>query len=220
MKRLAALVVTLFLITVTSAFAAGLDVQAENVESFTTPVSITTPDETRIFYLRSRPGDPDSKGLTPPGLLAPEPQNDSSKTRSKRLEPGGSLTAPYGTDVSQYHFWDSAPFSSDLHVKSPTAELTITQVGGAGEIGGGLFDCASNTAPNPATCTLVGASTTAVRDSGGAVSNITTITFENFDHVIPAQHWLRLVVYSKSGSYNIQWGYTANRPASLELTIL
>lgn len=216
MKRLAALVVTLFLLTVTSAFAAGLDVQSENVESFTTPVSITTPAQKRIFYLRSRPSAP----LTPPGVLATEPEGDAGKTHSKRLDPGGSLTAPYGSNVNQYHFWDSLPFSADLHVKSPTAELTITQVGGAGEISGGLFDCAANPAPNPPSCTLLGASTTAVRDSGGAVNNITTITFENFDHVIPAQHWLRLVVYSKSGSYNIQWGYKPNRPASLELTIL
>lgn len=213
MKRLAALVVTLFLLTVTSAFAAGLDVQSENVESFTSPVSIPPPGESRIFYLRSRPED--KKGDTPPGLLATEPEGAGGKTHSKGLEPGGSLDPPYGTNVNQYHFWDSAPFLSDLHVKSPTAELLITQVGGAGEIGGGLFACTASSS-----CTLLGASTTAVRDSGGAVSNITTLRFENFDRVIPAGHWLRLVVYSKSGSYNIQWGYKENRPASLELTIL
>lgn len=224
MKRLGFLLLTLFLLTVTSAFAAGLGVASDDIESFSSPVSIPEPDS-KLYYLRSRLND--ASGLTPPGVLSTSPELDSGKTHSKRIDTGGSLSysagnlAPYGPTIDTYHFWDTVPMEANLRVVSPTAELLITETGNGStsRISAGLLECMPPVGTAPPSCEVMGASTTSVADSGGAVSNITTVTFANFDRIIETGNWIRLVVYSVDGSFNIQWGYKLNRPASLEVTI-
>ena len=195
MRRILLFAAFLLLLGLSTSMAASFDVQAEDITSFTTDVSIDVPDS-RIFYLR---------GMPPTGSLSEELEQDSSKVFSMSLEPGGTLTAE--NDPPQQMLWQTAPLGSSLTVVSPVVRLYITQTGPAGPIRAGLFDCSIADG-----CILFGQTSVTPTDL------VAILDFENVDRTLDQGHVLQLLVVNEgSKAYNIQWGYKENRPARLEI---
>jgi hypothetical protein len=185
----------LLLLGLSTAMAASFEVQAEDIASFTTDVSIDVPD-TRVFYLRGAP---------PVGSLSEELEQDSSKVFSMSLEPGGSLA---GSNLpSQQMLWQTQPLGSALTVISPVVRLYITQTGPAGPIRAGLFDCSIDEG-----CFLFGQTSVTPTDL------VAVLDFEDVNHTLDPGDVLQLLVVNEgTKAYNIQWGYKENRPARLEI---
>ncbi|HEU5084342.1 MAG TPA: hypothetical protein VFU14_13450 [Acidimicrobiales bacterium] len=193
MRRVLLFAAFLVLLGLSTAMAASFEVQAEDITSFTTDVSIDVPD-TRTYYLRGAP---------PLGQLSESPELVSANVYTQALDPGGSLAVD--NPDNQEMVWQ-AVLGTPLTVVSPIVRLYITQTGPEGPITAGLFDCSGST------CIQFGAVTATPAE------NLATLDFDGVDHTLDAGDVLQLkVVNEGSKSYNIQWGYKANRPARLEI---
>lgn len=197
MRRVLLFAAFLVLLGLSTAMAASFEVQAEDITSFTTDVSIDVPD-TRTYYLRGAP---------PLGQLSESPEIVSSNVYTQALDPGGALEVD--NPDNQEMVWQ-AVLGTPLTVVSPIVRLYITQTGPEGPITAGLFDCSGST------CALFGEETA----SPSTTSNdlLVTLDFDGVNHTLDAGDVLQLkVVNGGTKAYNIQWGYKANRPARLEI---
>jgi hypothetical protein len=193
-RRVGLFAAFLLLLGLTTATAASFDVQAEDITSFSTPVSIPVPTG-QVYYLRGAP---------PLGSLSPELEQDTSKVFSMSLDPGGTLGTSGSTPP--HMVWQTAPLTSPLRVVSPVVRLYITQTGPTGTIAAGLYDCGTGG------CTIMGTASTTPTEL------VAVLDFESFDRTVPAGNWLQLAVVNLgTKAYNIQWGYKENRPARLEI---
>jgi len=205
MRRAGLLVLVLASLSLTTAFAASFDVQAEDITSFSAPADIATPTTKRLYLI-----DP------APSRLAETPESNAANVHSKSLVPGGVLAEPGGalgtnTDPARYHDWLSDPMPAAVTIVSPTVELYITQTGADGVLTAGLFDC------DDTGCSLIPNAS----ESGEPDKNLVVITFPAFEHLVDAGNRLLLrVVNTDTQAYNIQWGYKENRPARLVLDLV
>lgn len=193
MRRVLLFAAFLLLLGLSTAVAASFEVQAEDITSFRTDVSIDVPD-TRTYYLRGAP---------PLGTLSESQEQVSSNVFSMSLEPGGQLEVD--NPDPQEMVWQ-ATLAEPLTVVSPIVRLYITQTGPEGPITAGLFDC------DTSGCALFGQVTVTPTDT------LATLDFDGVDHALDAGDVLQLkVVNGGTKAFNIQWGYKTNRPARLEI---
>ncbi len=201
MRRLLLFAVLLSMVSLTTAFAATFDVQAEDITSFSQEVDISVPPQTQTFFLI---------GGSLPATLSPVPETQGGAVFSKRVRADAATSITDQADPTEFHSWQSAPLQSPLTVASPIARLYLTQNGGSGTITAGLFEC------DQLACTLFGSSATQIEEGLEQI-----LDFGPFTRTIPAgkSMLLKVVNQANRGDWNIQWGYKANRPARLEFVV-
>ena len=206
MRRLVLFTAALALLGLSTAFAASLSTQAEDVESFATTVSVSIPAQTISYFLS---GDDDLI----PGMMGPNPPVDTS-VNSKPLDPG-TLATDAQTEPNKMHSWQSDAAPTGGIVLSGPATARIFRNGGSDAITAGLFVCATATAATSA-CTRIASDTSGTGPSGAEIQ----IAFGNISTTIPQGSYLRLVVVNLGAAkYNLQWGYKTNRESRLDLTV-
>ncbi len=205
MRRLLLFAAVLSLLGLSSAFAASLSTQAEDVGSFTTDVSVSVPATATAYYLSG-------SDKVIPGLIATNPPPDSS-VNSKSIDPGTLDTAAQ-TDPKKLHSWQTAAMPSGLTLSGPATALVFRN-GGSDPITGGLFVCATATTVTSA-CTRIGGDVSGTGPAGAEIA----LSFGSLSTTIPAGSHLRLVVVNQGAAkYNLQWGYKTNRESRLELAV-
>jgi hypothetical protein len=203
----------LSLLGLSTAVAASFTVQAEDVTSFTTPVSIEEPPPPGIlatYWLRGM-----SNNL--PGVLDPNPQS-TDPVRSKRVE-AGSTSVESQTATSHYHNWQTAPApASGLTIQGQVTLRTYLN-GGTGPVTAGLFDCPPGATPASTGCTQIAGDATSA--AGVGENSTVSVDLGVVDHTIPEGNRLRVQVVILTGGQtaNVQWGYKSNRPSRLEVTV-
>jgi hypothetical protein len=191
-RRAGLLVLVLASLSLTTAFAASFDVQAEDVSSFSTPVSISVPD-------------------TPPPVLY-------LVGADRRLEPtlsGGQhslgLTAP------EFLEWESAMLPAGRPVKGAIVELVVYTTGGSERASAAIYECPDVDASPISSCTLLAEAIDEPISNGPNVLTLATLASVETE-VNPGQR-LRLRVTATSGSFNVQWGQSpSTRDSRLEFS--
>ncbi|MCO8126708.1 hypothetical protein NHL50_05775 [Acidimicrobiia bacterium EGI L10123] len=212
MRRVLLFAAFLLLLGLTTATAASFDVQAEDITSFSTDVSISVPSPPPpkpAYYLSGSP---------PRGALEhPEPGN-SSPVISGKFQPVDSLiledTAPGSGQVVYFMRWASTPQTQGILFEDKQVILDLYSPGQfSGTITAGLFDCPLPTTPSTvpvseAACELMVAWTNE--------DDSLLLTSPAFDGQVEPGNELRLkVVNLGTAEWTIQWGYKSNRSANL-----
>ena len=222
MRRIGLLAGVLLMVSLTTAMAASFEVNAEDVMSFTTPVSISVPPPpttTDVYYLTG-------SSASLPGLLSTLPASSGQGVESKDINADPSTAIDAHMDPTKFHDWETAPLTAPLTIISPTVRLYIEQTGNVGPLTAGLFECIT-------TKDSAGVITGRVCDAFATASSTATkpgeitVVFAPFTRTIVASTTnptvertllLRVVNRATSGKWNIQWGYKENRPAQLQFS--
>lgn len=214
MRRVLLFAAFLLLLGLTTAFAASLDVQAEDITSFSTPVSISVPDPPVVpgsFFLR---GD---NGVLP-GILDDEPTgSDPVRTKEVKL---GTLGVKAQTQTDHHHSWETGPApAGGIQLNGP-AVLRIYQNGGPDRITAALFDCASGAATDTG-CVQITVPDRVSADDGLTGVAEHALSFGNVVYTIPENRRLRVQIVNfqhSTAKWNVQWGFKSNRPSRLDVT--
>lgn len=215
MRRVLLFAAFLLLLGLTTATAASFDVQAEDIASFTTDVSISVPDPPArpgSYFLRGEAG-------VLPGLLEDDPAG-TDPVRTKEILPAGSTVQAQVADGYR-HSWQTMPSETEtLRLKGP-AQLRIFQNGNTDRVTAALFDCAPNAETTG--CTQLGGDRISTVDGGGYVERF--VDFAPLDHDIVPGRVLRVQIINNiplpaaNQKWSVQWGYKTNRPSRLDVTI-
>lgn len=209
MRRLLLCAAALGLLGLSTAAAASFSVQAEDITTFTTDVSISVPDPpgTLVSYFLS------GADSVLPGMMGPNPPTDSA-VKSKAIDPG-TLSSQLQTDPTMHHSWQTSPMPTGGLVLAGATTLRIYQTGNVGPATAGLFVCASAATATSA-CTRIAGDVS----SAGTGVPLEPIAFGNLNTTVPAGSTLRVVVVNLGAKkWNIQWGYKSNRESRLDLTV-
>ena len=218
MRRLALLMTLLAAVSLSTAFAASVDVSADNLSSTRTSVSISVPSTTAppplatgTFYIIGAPtagqlvtAEPTATGGNEKGNFVFQSAN--IRTENAPPEPG---------DKVHYAAWTTGTIAAGVRFEAQTVRVHFFRTSGTGTLTAGLFSCQvgaiqatveSTVAP---ACTLIGNVT---GSSATEQIDIGPLTGQ----VAPG-HELRLkMVNLTTVGASIQWGYKAqNRPARL-----
>ena len=219
MRRVFLFAAFLLLLGLTSAFAASFDVQAEDVASFTTPVSISVPDPPVVpgsYFLRGEVS-------TLPGLLDDLPTG-SDPVRTKSVE-RGVVGVQAQTLTDHLHSWQTpAAPAGGIELDGP-AVLRIYQNGGTDRLTAALFDCPPAVASVPApttTCTQITTPDRVSPDDGLTGYAEHAVDFGDVAYTVPQHRHLRVQIVNFQHStkkWSVQWGYKSNRPSRLDVTL-
>jgi hypothetical protein len=231
MRRVFLFAAFLLLLGLTTAFAASFGVEAEDIASFTTPVSISVPSEQpRTLYVKNQPNHRQRDEPAVPGVLDPTPPPNSPVTQ-KTLLRDPQLIEQSQSDVAKYHAWETAG-SDPAFTISGTATLYIDSNGGTNQITVGLFECWEPPDPDdlatmtidadvPAGhgCALISATTSTGGSAASGYSERTAVLAVP-STLVEAGHRLRLKVVNRSSAdWSLQWGFNAARSSQLQTTI-
>jgi hypothetical protein len=208
MRRVFLFAALLSLVGLSTAFAASFSTQAEDIDSFSTAVSISVPqNQLRSYYLSGA----DS---VLPGLISQSPP-PSSSVNSKSLDPG-TLDTQAQIDTGKMHSWQTDPAPAGGLLLSGPATARIFQNGGDDPITAALFICPTAATTATSACARVTADVSGTATMSGEVP----ISFGNVSATVLAGQRLRLVVVNRGAhKYNLQWGYKTNRESRLDLTV-
>ncbi|MGK2949370.1 MAG: hypothetical protein ACSLFP_12390 [Acidimicrobiales bacterium] len=224
MRRVFLFAALLSLVGLSTAFAASLTTQSEDVASFGSDVSISVPTTqpppaVQAFFLR---GDSDS----PPGLLSPTPLQSNVETRLIKKD---SQTVQAQADATKYFVWRTDTVVGAPLVVGGTTRLTIEQKAQAGSrLTAGLFSCPASAAISSTAatgCIQIGPS--AVGTVPGNGFDEVTVSFGNVPtSSIPVGNQLRLKIVNRdkddagvvvsTKDFDVAWGYNPARKARLE----
>ncbi len=212
MRRVLLFAAFLLLLGLSTAMAASFEVQAEDITSFTTEVSISVPTTPDSYYLRGG-------NSVLPGVLDndPDPEvTDPVRTKEVLL---GTGTVQSQTQTSYFHSWETTVGGITL---SGPASLRIFQNGGADQVTAALFDCPTNAGATAAACTQIGTDAVSVDDGlTGYVERV--VSFGNVGYSIAPDRRLRVQIANlqdSSSKWSVQWGYKSNRPSLLDVTVV
>lgn len=208
----------LLLLGLTTATAASFDVQAEDITSFSTPVSVSVPDppvEAGSYFLRGEP-------TVLPGLLDDNPTG-SDAVQTKEVLPEN--TAVINQTKDQYrHSWQALAPAGGGILLSGQADLWIFQNGGTDRVTAGLFDCpTADTEINLCHQIQIAGDTISTVDGGGYVER--RVNFGNVGYPVDGGHYLRVQIVNRipnpsaNQKWSVQWGYKSNRPSRLDVTL-
>ncbi|HEX4868471.1 MAG TPA: hypothetical protein VFV32_12735 [Acidimicrobiales bacterium] len=211
MRRVLLFAVGLSLLGLSSAFAASFTVQAEDIHSFSTPVSISVPSTSLVaLYL----GGEDN--VLPGELATAANATVDTSVNSKAIDPG-TLSVQAQTNTARYHSWQTVPAPAGGLVLNGPAMLKLFQNGSVGTVKAGLFDCATASTATTACTQFAGDSSSL---GGESASTETPVDFGSVTYTISAGRVLRLQIVNPSAhAWNVQWGYKSNRQSRLELTL-
>lgn len=216
----------LLLLGLTTATAASFDVQAEDIASFTTDVSISVPTRQVPFYLKNGAEASANEDPIVPGLLDRSDVNNS--VHDKELTPDLERTIRSDHLVSTtYHAWETADSEPPFAIDGP-AILYISSNGGTRQITAGLFECWVPDPGDPVIdemtfdgdtgergCILIDE---AVSTGGSASSGFSerTATFNFSSVAVEPNHRLRVKIINRTNApWKVQWGNNPARPAQL-----
>lgn len=219
MRRVLLFAALLLLVSLTTAFAASFDVQAEDITSFSTPVSISVPEPTplpSVLYIRG-------PASSPPGSIDLEaPVTNDSVTSFLVLN--DSVGVQTQSDSAKYFSWESPSAPANGYLLQGTPTLYIEQDGlGGDRLTGALFDCASTASiasTDPSLCTVIAEAVAEIGSSGAGfkerVVHFPTIPATT----ITSGRELRLKIInqqpSSTADWKLQWGYLPSRQSRLE----
>ena len=227
MRRVVTFAALLLLVGLSTAFAASLGTQSEDIASFETDVSISVPTTQGptpfppTIYIR---GDSDTPlGLL--GLVQPTaPDNVRSKDLLLSTEAIGAQTT-----LTKYFAWATPAAPAQGYALTGDVTLSIHAMGGASNrITAGLFSCPAAAAIETVTpaCTVIAVGI-APTLTGGNGFLVRTVSFPDVAATIPAGSQLRLKIVNRSpdgstvlstGTMRLAWGYGPSRPAELVIT--
>lgn len=234
MRRLLLFAALLSLVGLSTAFAASFNVQAEDVASFPTDVSISVPTTQppapvpfpSILYVRNGSNAP----IGTLDLQAPA-KNDSVTKRALLLS---TETVGTQTTATKYITWKSPPAPPSGYLLSGSVTLYFEQSGGgANRSTAALFSCPAAASPSTTTsptdaCTIVATGTAAAVSGGGQGFIERTVSFGAIaPTTIPPGHELRLKIVNRSqdppvvlstADVDVQWGFLPARQSRLEIT--
>lgn len=234
MRRAVLLGLLLALVGLSTAFAASLTVQTEDIATFTTDVSISVPTTTTtttpppvpfpgLIYVRG----PAGTGAGSLDFAAPA-KNDNV---TQSLLVLSTEPVELQTTASKYLTWRSQPAPAQGFLLSGSVTLLIEQKGGgANLVTAGLFVCpttapAATTITPPNACQLVRVGTAAPITAGqGYVER--SISFGSVSVLVPAGQELRLKVVNRADNgqvlstedVDMQWGFLPARQSRLVIT--
>ncbi len=229
MRRVLLFAVGLSLLGLSSAFAASFTVQAEDIHSFSTPVSISVPTPTpfpgTIFVRGQASGGTGTLDLKPPTT------KDSVTSKLLRLS-----TEPIEAqaDTTKHFVWRTAAAPASGWLLSGSVTLYIEQNGGGSNLmTAGLFSCPS-AAPAVTITTGTPACTPikiAIGAPGGPGSGYDErmVSFGVVGPVtIPSGSELRLKIVNRqtngtstvisTSDWDLQWGYLPARQSKLVIS--
>ena len=212
MRRVLIFAAFLLLLGLTTAAAASFDVQAEDVTSFSQPVTITIPGEPiptgTVYFMID---DPPHATLTPD-----EPLQASGNEKAQfpgTSDPLGIEDRPPSNGNDYYVVWSRGTLDEGAGFTQQTVRVHFFRTAGVGSLTAGLFECTAGAAQ--ATLTSSGCRLFGTGSSGAD----TWIDIPLVDGNVEPGRELRLKMVNTSGtSANIQWGYKSNnRPGRLEV---
>jgi hypothetical protein len=210
-RRVLLFAILLAMFGLSTAFAASLSVQSEDIASFTTPVSVSVPAPPTSVIAFFLSGD----DAILPGFMAPSPPPDNS-VNSKSIKPStGPVRLQTATD--KYHSWQTDPAPAGGLVLSGPAVLRIFQNGSVGAATAALFECPTATTVTASCRQVAGDTSSAGTESAGTE---VPISFGVLSDTIQAGSRLRVqIVNLGSHQWNLQWGYKSNRESRLDLSV-
>ena len=223
MRRVLLVLLGLSLLGFVVAAASSVSTNSEDIESFTTQVSISVPSNNLPSTIYLQPGADGAGSLE----LVPPTDNSHTSTTKVRL---GSLAVDVQAQDGFYVVWKSAPAPAGGYVLSGSnVVLHMWQDGGnANRMTVGLLDCPGG-APNVTLfadgCNIIGL---AVSDPTGGNGNKERFArFGPMNTSIAAGRELRLKIVNRNMQpppivvstidWDIQTGYLPARPVRLEL---
>jgi hypothetical protein len=226
-RRVLLIAALVALLGLTTAVAANVSVEVEDVASFTTDVSITvpaTPVPGTIYIRGAASGASGTLDFTAPA------SNDSVTGKLLVLS---TETLQSQTDATKYFTWRSPAAPAGGWLLSGTVSLTgISQNGGgSNRMTAGLFSCAAAAAPDSSNTGQCQQIDLAVGNVGGSGSGFQerTVSFGTVPTTtIPGGHELRLKIVNRaqepvgtvvsSSSWDLQWGFLPARQSRLVIT--
>lgn len=220
MRRLGFVVLFLTALSLTTAMAASLEVQADNLSSTRNSVSISVPATPlpEVLYIRGA-------AQSPPGSidLTPPPDNDSVTSALILLD---GLGVQQQTDPAKYFTWQTPTAPAGGYLLSGTVTLYIEQNnGGTNRMSAGLFSCDASAAIDSADVSKCTPINLKVGEFGAAGSGYQEriVQFGTLGPLtIPAGNQLRLKIVNQSpassADWNLQWGYLPARQSRLVIT--
>lgn len=226
MRRVLLFAAFLLLLGLTTATAASFDVQAEDITSFSQPVTISVPTRRVPFYLKNGADTPRNQDPVIPGLLDQADVNNSVHSKELINDASRGISDPH-VIATTYHAWETAVSEPPFTIDGP-ATLYVSSNGGTQQITAGLFEC---WVPAPGDsvigdmtfdadtgtrgCRLIDAAVT----SGGSASSGYSerqAVFEFGSVTIEPNHRLRVkVINATDAPWTVQWGNNPARPAQL-----
>lgn len=225
MRRVLLFAAFLLLLGLTTATAASFDVQAEDITSFSAPVSIDVPSPplSGVFFLV---GGGDSEDI-PGSLVPPDPPQASVQTRT--IFPSVTGIGDSHLDGGTYHAWQTLPLAAERSIGG-SATVTVNFDGVSDQFTAGLFHCSTrfaseagasidadlSSADPTVACRLLGSgASTGVLN--GMKARSAAFTVQHADLAI--DDWVRLKIINHSTNrWRIQWGYNDAREAGLVLS--
>lgn len=224
MRRVVLFFTGLCLLGLSTAFAASFTVQAEDIHSFSTPVSISVPGPAPLpatIYVRGEA----TGGTGALDLQAPA-ANDSVTGKLLRLS---TEPAEAQTDTTKHFVWKTVAAPASGWLLSGNVTLYISQNGGgSNRMTAGLFSCPSaapavTVTTGTAACTVIKIAVGAPGSSGNGYQERTVSFGPVGSFTIPSGSQLRLKIVNRAnngsvlstGDWDLQWGYLPSRQSKL-----
>lgn len=229
MRRLLLFAAALGLLGLSTAVAASFSVQAEDVATFSTDVSISVPDlEPTPFpnplYVRS-----DKDDLVGDLLLKAPPKGSVQTMDLLRTTAAIDDEARPPVDpgkISYWFTWISEPAPVNGFVLSGKVTLNLEQNGlSSNQLMAGLFDCAGDAAADSADaeqCTLITSKLSDPATTTGQGYQERIVTFGQVEAEIDSTRQLRLKIINPAAAsaadWTLSWGFLPSRASQLVVT--
>jgi len=226
MRRVFLFAAFLSLLGLSTAFAASLSSQAEDVASYTTDVSVSVPGPTpfpNTIYIRA--GDE-----VPPGELDLMVPVTNDHVTSKELVLS-TENIQLQADLAKFYAWESPVAPAQGYSLTGDITLNLEQKdGGENRMTAALFSCPAaapvSTVTTGATpCVLIASGVSPAVPDGGEGFIERTVFFDNVSAVVPAGSQLRLKIVNRSvdevlgvvstENFTVAWGFLPARQSKL-----
>jgi hypothetical protein len=211
-RRLLLFAALLLLLGLSTAFAASFDLQAEDVTSFSSDVSISVPT-TVVPPLAT--GNYFLVGAPPHGsLVTTEPTSTGGNEKGSFVftstDIGTEDRAPESGGKVYYVAWSTGAISTGVRFDNQKVQVHFTRTGQGGVLTVGLFNCTAGAAA----ATLTASGCVLMSSASGPGEQI---DIGPFTHTVAAGRELRLkMVDLTADDPSVQWGYKEqNRSARL-----
>jgi hypothetical protein len=220
-RRVGLFAALLLLLGLTTATAASFDVQAEDITSFTTAVSITVPTTDPpapptapavTYYMVDAPANAN--------LVSTQPTSTGGNEKASfDFGPSNILTeerALQSGNKAYYVSWRSGPIPPGMTFVNRIVRVHFTRTGAAGgQLVAGLFSC--DPGVDPATVQGRGCRHLGDGESGGETIDI-IVGATSVEQIDPGDEFRLKMVSATTQSSSIQWGYKENnRSARVEI---
>ena len=215
MRRVLLFAAFLLLLGLTTATAASFDVQAEDITSFPTDVSISLPTTTTTttplppiatepwYLFRAPPA---------PGGISTDPE--SGGPHKWDVKPSDSSTTLLAqAAVDKYYVWSSGTLPSALSFQSQAVTFNVYLTSGGKDIEAALLDCPAGAPLVSSNCTVIGSG-----QPGTGQGNQVVVELGEITATVGAGRELRLKVVNRdTKNWTVEWGFGSARDSNLAI---